>query len=269
MPAHEIAFAEQAAIFNRAFTGYLAGWHDLDAAGIARVICAQNVDLFYSRFIRADGALAGFGYINRTGNITRLGAMGTVPEARRSGAAAHLLLHLLGEAKARDDQAMVLEVFEQNTPALTLYRRHDFKELMRLFGWKRAAGIASAEARTKLEEISLLNASRLKVIRRFPEIPWQVSQHAVLKAPGARAYKIDNACVVISDPQTNPVRIHSVLWSEDALAAQRVLSAVLARFADKDFFAPAIFPEEFGVEIYGPLGFTREPLNQILMRRDL
>ena len=55
------------------------------------------------------------------------------------GAAAHLLSQLLVEAKARGDKEMVLEVFEQNFPALSLYRGFRFAELSRLFGWQRAA----------------------------------------------------------------------------------------------------------------------------------
>jgi hypothetical protein len=61
LPAHELPLSEQALVFNRAFAGYLAGWSDLDEAALARLICAQGIDLCYSRFVRVNGMLAGFG----------------------------------------------------------------------------------------------------------------------------------------------------------------------------------------------------------------
>ena len=271
VPAHELPLDSQAPIFNRAFAGYLAGWTDIDAAGLAKLICAQGVDLCHSRFVCSNGMLAGFGYVNRTANVSRLTCMGVVPEARRTGAAAFLLSHLLEEAKLRTDEAIVLEVFEQNLPALTLYRRNKFRELMRLFGWRRVATKIGLETAGNLEEISLLEAIQIHGPHDFPDIPWQISRHAVAKLADARAYRIDNLYVVISDPAATPVRIYSLLGYDggNGATARNVLTAVLNKFPKSEFFAREIFPEQFGPEIFQPLGFVREPLNQILMRHDL
>lgn len=112
LPAHKIPLAEQVEIVNRAFRGYLAGWAEMDDAALARFISVQGADPCYSCFVAVGGKLAGFGYISRTGNVSRLSGMGTVPEARRTGAASWLLAQLLKEARGRDDEAMILEVFE-------------------------------------------------------------------------------------------------------------------------------------------------------------
>lgn len=271
VPAHDISFADQAAIFNEAFAGYLAGWSEMDAAAVARFLCAQGADLCHSRFLRANGALVSFGYINRTGNIARLAGMGTVPETRKSGAAAFLLSQLMSEAKARADEAMVLEVFEQNVPALELYRRNGFRELMGLFAWRRARETGNAEQATAVEEISLIAASQARSCSGFPDIPWQISPHAVAKLTAGRAFKIDNVHIVIGDPAVDPIRVHGLFWQEEKNwdAPRNALAAVLRRFPKSGFFAPAIFPEQFGTSIFEPLGFVREPLNQVLMRRDL
>lgn len=263
LPAHEISLKEQAETFNRAFAGYLAGWSDVDVAGLSGLVCAQSVDLCYSRFARMDGALAGFAYVSRTGNVSRLAGMGVVPEARRAGTAAFLVSQLLSEAKSRSDAAMVLEVFEQNIPALTLYRRHNFRELMRLFGW-RGRNLETPSPETA-KEISLLAANEMRGGADFPEIPWQVSRHAVAKLAQAQAHKGDNACVVISNPEAPPIRIHALLG--DKTTFRRVLSAVLGKFPGREFFAPALFPES--IRTFQSLGFVREPLNQFLMRHDL
>lgn len=271
LPAHDLALKEQAQIFNRAFAGYLAGWTDIDAAGLARLICAQGIDICHSRFVRADGAITGFGYINRTGNVSRLAGMGVVPEARRTGAAASLLSQLLNEARSRTDAAMVLECFEQNLSGLALYRRNGFCELTRLFGWRRVAQNVEMPIEGRLDEISLLAASQIRSSKEFPEIPWQISCHAVAKLAGAHAYQLDNACTVITNPDVTPIRIHAVPGYDGAneTSGRSVLAAVLRKFPESEFFAREIFPEEFGPKVFKPLGFKREPLNQILMRHDL
>jgi ribosomal protein S18 acetylase RimI-like enzyme len=271
VPAHELSLAEQADIFNRAFAGYLAGWSEMDAGALARFLCAQGADLCYSRFVRANGALAGFGYINRTGNIPRLAAMGTVSEARRTGAAAHLLSQLLEEAKTRGDAAMMLEVFEQNLPALSLYRRYGFHELSRLFGWRRSAQVVESKScSNEVGEISIIDASQVPSEFEYPNIPWQISRHAVLKVPGARAFGDGTACDVISDTTVPYIRVHGFLAAEQNWNALRnILAAVIQQFPNREFFTPPIFPDQFGCEIFAPLGFIREPLNQLLMRRKL
>lgn len=270
VPAAELPLAEQASIANQAFAGYVAGWNDLGAATLARFLLVQGADLFYSRFIRNMDGLLGFGYINRTGNIVRLTGMGIIPAARGSGAAGDLLRHLFGEAKERGDEAMMLEVIEQNPRAVALYRRHDFREITRLPGWRRAAApVEAADVAAKLEEISSTEALRFPSVREYPEIPWQISRHALAKAPMFRAFRAGGACVAISDPEVPPIRFYGLTTaSGDWAELRRTLGAVLQRFADHEFLAVAIWPEEYGSRLFEPLGFTREPLNQFLMRRD-
>jgi GNAT superfamily N-acetyltransferase len=271
IPAHEVTLAEQATVFTEAFAGYIASSIRMDAESLARFFCAQGVDLCYSRFVRASGKLVGFGYINRTGNISRLAAMGVVPSARRVGAARYLLLHLLDEARNRRDNTMTLEVFEQNPGAHALYSGNGFHEITRLFGWRRKEDVDLTDAASALiEEISLLAASETPSALDYPEIPWQISRHAVLKLATAQAFRIGDTAIVIGDARSLPVRVHAffnVAGKTDEIRS--AFSAILQRFAGSEFFAPAIFPEKFGEQIFQPLGFIREPINQFLMQQDL
>lgn len=88
-----------------------------------------------------------------------------------------------------------------------------------------------------------------------------------------RAYSSKRDLVVIDDPGgTETIRTSALFslegeklnWAEMRAA----FSAVIRLHSDRDFFVPAIFPEEFGREIFAPLGFQQEPLRQFLMRRD-
>src|SRR5437588_6477447 len=95
---------------------------------------------------------------------------------------------------------MMLEVFEQNIPALVLYRRYGFTERARLLGWRRAPEIAPPhDCSNDVEEISVIDASQMPNAFEYPNIPWQISRHAVLKAPGARAFRNDAVCVVLGE----------------------------------------------------------------------
>ena len=275
VPAYALSAAEQAEVANKAFAGYVGGWADMDAGGLARFLTSQGADLLYSSFIRSDAGLIGFGYITRTANVVRLSGMGIIPEARGSGAAGHLLEHLLGAAEQRGDEAMMLEVIEQNPRAVALYRRHGFRELGRLMGWRRSADAAAPEHEPLGgDEVSTLHALRIPAAYDYPELPWQISRHAVAKVPVSRAFRTETVCMIIGDPEATPVRIysciavdppHAMVWRD----LRRVLAGIIARFPHREFFAPAIFPEEYGQLLFEPLGFKREPISQFLMRRDL
>ena len=275
IPAHELSLAEQAQVANKAFAGYIGGWSDLDAGTLARFLAMQGADLLYSRFVRAEAGLVGFGYITRTANIARLSGMGIVPEARGSGAARRLMDHLLGEGETRGDEAMILEVIEQNPRAVAVYRRHGFEELGRLLGWRRSADAGVPQhAAIVGDEVPPMQALRIPVAFDYPELPWQISRHAIAKVPVTRAFRTETVCIVIGDPEAHPVRIygcfavdppHAHVWQD----LRGVLAGILARFPNREFFAPAIFPEEHGRLLFEPLGFKTEPISQFLMRRDL
>ncbi len=273
IPAHDIPLAVQARVFTDAFSGYAGGSFAMDAAGLARFLCPQGADLCHSRFARNADGLCGFGYVTRIGDVARLAGMGVVPAARRSGVARGLLAHLLEEASARGDRTMVLEVIEQNPAAVALYRGADFYEVTRLLGWRRAAAPTPGGAAIgALREISLVAASQFPIAREFPDLPWAISRHALAKMSAGRAYSSGAALIVTGDPDVpGPLRVHGFAslvpgkanWPE----IRKIFLAVLQRYPDREFFAPPVFPEDFG--IFAELGFQREPINQFLLRRDL
>lgn len=271
IPAYNVPLAEQAKIFSRAFTGYVGGSFEMDAAGLARFIFHQGADLPYSYFVRTMDGLAGFAYINRTGNISRVAGMGVVPDARRTGLARRLLVHLLEEARTRGDHAMTLEVIEQNPAAHELYVQQGFRETAHLLSWRRKADAPAIESTALLEEISLIRATQIPGALEYPDLPWQISRHAIAKSAARCAFLSGHALIVMGDPEVSPVRVHALSCSNrmDWTALRETLSAFLERYPEREFFTPAVFPEEFGEEVFQPLGFARDPLSQFLMRYDL
>src|SRR5450755_1198367 len=270
IPACEIALAEQAKIMNAAFAGYFGGWTDLNAEMLAKFLCLQGSDIFYSRFIRADREWVGFGYINRTGNILRLSGMGIVPAARGTGAAGKLLDHLFAEMKSRRDEAMTLEVIQQNPRAIALYRRHGFRETAQLFGWRRGGAVAPpTESDETITEVSVQTALDTPGGRNYPSVPWQITRYAVAKVEATRAFCAGNAHVVIGDANAPVIRLHGLFSRPNEWKDLRAtLAGVVQQFPNREFFTPAIFPEDFGENIFQPLGFVRETLSQFFMRYD-
>jgi len=162
------------------------------------------------------------------------------------------------------------EATSSNPRAVTFYRRHGFREIGRLLGWRRPTTSDALQSGAPPEETSILHALQTPCARDYPEVPWQISRHAIAKVEKTRAFRATNACVVIGDPEAPAIRVHGLFSSEPGWQDLRAaLAKVLALFPEREFFAPAIWPEEFGAEVFEPLGFRREPLTQFLMRLDL
>lgn len=271
IPAYEVPMAEQAKVFSQAFTDYVGGSFEMDAASLARFIFHQGADLAFSYFMRTDAGLAGFAYINRNGNISRVAGMGVVPAARRSGLARRLLAHLLEEAQTRGDHAMMLEVIEQNPAAHRLYAQQGFREAGHLLSWRRKANPPANESIEPLEEVSLIRASQIPSALEYPEIPWPISRHAIAKSAAKYAFRSGQKLIVVGDLEVTSVRVHALSCSDrmDWAGLRETLRGLLQRYPDREFFTPPVFPEQFGHEVFQPLGFAREPLSQFLMRYDM
>lgn len=111
---------------------------------------------------------------------------------------------------------------------------------------------------------------RIPATKEYPDLPWQISRHAIVKLERACAFRAGEACVVISDPNAALVRVQGLLSApEDHTACRDVLSAVISGFPDREFLAPPFWPAEFGETVFQSLGFAREPLSQLFMRLDL
>jgi ribosomal protein S18 acetylase RimI-like enzyme len=276
IPAHEISFDQQAEVFREAFAGYVGGSFAMDATTLASFLRSQGIDLCYSRIARDTRGLCGFGYISRIGDVSRLSGMGVIPSARRMGVARNLLLCLIEEARRRQDRAMVLEVIEQNPAAVALYRSEGFREIATLLGWRRKPGpLASISSATRPHIIPTLVAGHSASALEFPELPWQISRHAIVRLANPRAYSSKGAAVVLDDPgHGKPIRvcalISTVADTPDWATVRNLLGSVVQHFhLDREVFAPPIFPEIFGAEIFVPLGFVQDPLRQYLFRREL
>ena len=224
----------------------------------------DGIDLTASRILLVDHHPCGIALIARRGWTSRLAAMGISSERRGKGAGSWFMAKLTAEACERGDREMLLEVIEQNEPAVKLYRRCGFESVRRLLGFVRKDSKESDPG--DLQEIDLREMGRLVSQYGLPDLPWQLSGESIAQMnPQARAFRNGQAYVAVSNPEAEHVVIWSLLVEPQARGrglGTRLLKSMLALGAtNPTWHAPAVFPEEFQ-KVFRRAGFEQEKLSQ-------
>lgn len=123
-----------------------------------------------------------------------------------------------------------------------------------------------------IEEIDIRDLARQVTYHGLKDLPWQLSGTTIIQhTPPSRAFRLNDAYCLISNPDALDVVISSVLVkarSRGAGLSAVLMRALFARFPNKIWRVPAIFPEEMGI-IFEQVGMTRETLSQWQMSRAL
>lgn len=260
-----------AQVFTRGFSDYFVPIASSPGilAGMAR---ADSVDLTVSRVAVRDGQPVAAALIARRGWTSRLAGMAVVPEARQSGVGRALMTQLLDEARARGERTMVLEVIEQNAPAVKLYEACGFTKIRRLTGHACRPAVDALAAETMLEEIDTRELAALIHAHGLPDLPWQISAETVAQAtPPAVAFRLGASAVLLTNPAADTVGLRALVTERGARgrgSSLALLRAVMAKFPGKEWRTPAIFPEEMG-EAFTAAGLARTPLSQWQMTKPL
>jgi hypothetical protein len=173
---------------------------------------------------------------------------------------------------------MVLEVIEQNTAAVELYRACGFKTIRRLIGFAGPAA-SGAVAPGNLIEVDLREVAAAVTRSGLPDLPWQLSGETLAQlVPPAVAYRLDGAWIALTDPAQSVVTIRGLIAEPPALEdgappcrerEAALLRAVMAKYPGKDEWRfSAVWPEELASMI-APAGLPRTPLTQWQMEREL
>jgi len=261
-PASEFSISQTADLVNRGFEGYLVPIN-IDEPALLTMLRRDGIDLSESRILLKDNEPIGVALIARRGWTSRLAAMGLITNARNSGAGTWAMERLVEEARARGEKEMLLEVIEQNTAGVKLYEKVGFNKVRRLVGYKLEN--PQVEADEELQEIDIRELARLVTYHGLKDLPWQLSGTTVMQhTPPSRAFKLNDAYCLISDPEVEHVVIWSVLVkarSRGAGLSPVLMRAVFSRFPNKVWHVPALFPEEMSA-IFEELGMNREEISQ-------
>lgn len=262
----DISFPELVDVLNRGFAGYFVPIQ-FNPTTLLNMIRKDGIDLTISRLLLADSAPVGIALLARRGWTARVAAMGIVGEMRGKGAGSWLMHKIIEEACERDEREIVLEVIEQNEPAIQLYRKHGFEIMRRLVGFLRKDAIE--HQLLELEEVDIREASGFLNQYGFADLPWQFSAESIGQLnPPARAFRHAQAYVVISNPEPSDVGIWSLCVAPDARRkglGTRMLKAIMTQYPGKTWHVPAILPEELS-PVFRGAGFVREELSQWQMK---
>ena len=137
-PASNFPIAELVNILNRGFEEYFIPIHFTNSIFL-NMLHKDGIDLSASRVLLADHNPCGIALIAPRGarRVSRLAAMGIAKEIRGKGAGSWFMKELTNDACKRGDHEMVLEVIEQNEPAMKLYQKYGFERMRRLVGYNR------------------------------------------------------------------------------------------------------------------------------------
>lgn len=266
VPASNYSLTELTNFLNEGFEDYFVPVQFTTTAFL-NMLRKDGLDLSSSRVLMAEGQPGGIALIARRGWTSRLAAMGVSKKMRGQGAGSWLMDELIKEACQREDREMVLEVIEQNEPAVKLYQKYGFQMVRRLIGCIRKE--AKENQKSDLQETDLRRLGQLIAQHGLPDLPWQVSSESVAQMnPPARAYRKGQAYIAVS----NPTLDHVVIWSllvEQGVRGQGLgtdmLKSVISNHPGKTWHMPAICPEEFW-NVFQRADFEREELSQWQMK---
>jgi ribosomal protein S18 acetylase RimI-like enzyme len=273
VPASNYSLSDLVSVLNRGFDGYFIPIHFTNDL-FSNMLRKDGIDLADSRVLLADNRACGIALIACRPSLgtSRVAAMGIAREARGKGAGSWFMKTLVDDACDRGEREMVLEVIEQNEPAIKLYRKYGFTPVRRLVGYIRKDKGVEADEENELQEIDLHDMSQRIAQHGLPELPWQLSGESILQMnPPPHAFRTGPAYSVISNPEAEHVVIWSVLVEPDRRGnglGTKLLKRVMAQYPGKTWHVPALFPEEMG-KVFERADFEKEQLSQWQMKLTL
>ena len=267
-PVAELTPAQAAAAMEHCFQGYLVPIRMTPEAWEQRYR-REHLDPWASHVYERNGQPAAVLFVCRRGWTSRVGGMAVAPEARRIGLGRRVMEDTVAQARARGDRTLLLEVIEQNTPAVKLYKSLGFRMTRRLVGyrWEPEAAHAPAGA---LREIDPLELSRIVHHEGEPDLPWMLAAEtlAAMTAP-ARAFALeDSAYALVANPQAETLSL-SALVVPHAHRGQgwgtRMLRALADAHPGRPWQAVAIVPEDLAPRFFARAGWERQGISQYEM----
>ena len=269
-PASNYSVADLTDLLNLSFENYHVPIQ-FNNSQFVTMLRKDSIDLDSSRVLLVDEEPSGIALIARRGWTSRLAAMGISEEKRGKGAGSSFMEKLVQEARQRNDHEMVLEVIEQNEPAVLLYQKIGFQSIRRLVGFIHKSDETEASM-SNVQEIDLREAGIIVSLHGLPDLPWQLSGETIAHMnPPVRAYCKGQAYAVISNPEAEHIVIWSLVVETDARGNElglEMLKSLAVKHTGKTWHVPAILPEELG-KVYEKAGFEKEKLSQWQMKLTL
>ena len=272
-PVADCNAAQVADALTRCFEGYVMPV-SVSPQGYERRFRPENVDPFASYAYFRENVPVSVILVARRGWTSRVAAMAVAPEARGRGLGKRVMQGVIGEAVARGDRSLLLEVFEHNTPAVNLYEGLGFKPLRRLVGYHHDPGGAATRIAHTLSELDPLDFARVVASEGESGLPWMLAAETLSGAVApARAYHLDRrAYALIGNPGENTILLTALVVPRDHRRngwATRLMMALYAEYPDKAWSIPQIVPEVLAPQFFTRCGWELQDTKQLEMVLDL
>jgi hypothetical protein len=166
---------------------------------------------------------------------------------------------------------MVLEVIEQNEPAVRLYEALGFQRVRRLVGFSlpASAPLDPGSEDSGMQEVDVRLVAAQVGTQGPLDLPWQLSGETLAQlGPPHRGFRQEEAWLALTDPAAPTVGIRAIVAMDLERQGARILRAVRAKFPGKEWRVGALWPEELAGVFLGA-GFSRTPLSQWQMELKL
>lgn len=255
---------ELATLFGRCFEGYFVPV-GTDTGALAARNAAEHVNLHDSLIAYADGAAVGIALMARRGTESRVAAMGIATDWRGKGVGKVLLTEVVAQARQRGDTRILLEVIDQNAPAIRLYEGGGFTILRSLKGYTRPPQPGDASA---LRTCPTAEVARQVALHGDADLPWQ-AQAATLAGcvPPFQGFVCGEAYALgVVGPEV--VQLRAIVVPAAARGrgeGRRLLDALSAGYPDHRLAVGSIVPEDTLGGFFTRCGFGLAAINQYEM----
>jgi ribosomal protein S18 acetylase RimI-like enzyme len=256
----EFGLEPAAELLNQGFSDYFLRV-SFTVVRLIQMCSVDSLDPTASRVVLTDGVPAGIALIARRGKKCRLAGMAILPSMRKNRMGRALVERLLVDARIRGDNKMVLEVIEQNLPAIRLYEGLGFGRVQRLLGYE-GGGIENPGQERPLEEVTLKAIADAVLRDGMPDLPWQLSGETLaMLSPPCRAFRLDDTWVAVANLEMSLVTIRGLVTQGEQGRFAMLLGTLMAQYPGKQWRMPALWPELFS-GCFVQAGFAQSPISQ-------
>jgi len=270
-PAREFAADVLSGVMDRAFSDYIAGYEELTPELFSHFHWKEGIHPDASRVALVGDRPLGLAMVARRGLRSRLASMGVVPEGRRGGLGAAMLDTVLEGEASRGQREMVLECFEENHPAIALYKSRGFEVTQRLYGYR--GGELPPAGSQEPEVVDPVEVAAAMMAHGGPHLSWQTTAPALVHyAPPDMGFRLGPARALVSLVGDDGIVLRAIVVEAGARHkghATRLLSALSGRYPGRDWKIVQVCPEAVGRGFFERRGFERDALNQVEMLRPL
>ncbi|WP_152682651.1 GNAT family N-acetyltransferase [Caenimonas sp. SL110] len=263
--------------FREAFADYLIGPFTLGLDQWPQFLERHTIELTQSRVAMRRGDVIAFALVAPRPRIAawRLATMGAIRSARGSGAAPALLDDFIERARAAQVEWVELECFAQNERALRLYTSRGFEAISPLYGYVRE-GRAPVDAAVSTADVDMIDLGDAfgfidAVDFRLCNLPLQVTPASLRAVEGTlHAMRCGDAVIVYVETGPEALTIQSLVDADPAQAdAKALIAALIEDHPRHRIVVPQLQRPDVGGEALEKMGFVRQPLHQVLMRKAL